>query len=106
SIAVSVLDSGHPVRLLGGGINPDAGTGDRGHQTALARAAILNQTVDLKPAVSPNAAELHIVEAGRGSSETAPSGEVTVAILEPLGKPALDVLVPIGDHGRAWAIVR
>jgi hypothetical protein len=31
---------------------------------------------------------------------------VIVAIVEPLEREALDALVPIGDTGRAWAIVR
>jgi uncharacterized protein (DUF58 family) len=106
SIALSVLDSGHPVRLLGGSIHPDAHHDDRGHSSALARAAILNDTVDLKVPLSQTAAERDLLRATREAALAAPAGEVIVGVFEPLGKDALDVLVPIGDCGRAWAIVR
>ena len=105
SIAVSVLESGHPVRLLGGGIHPDA-TGHEHQGSATARAHVLNQTVDLKPPVSANAAENDVLAAARDAAHTAASGEVTIGVFEPLPKSALDQLVAIGEHGRAWAIVR
>ncbi|MBN2176193.1 MAG: DUF58 domain-containing protein [Demequinaceae bacterium] len=106
SIALSVLDSGHPVRLLGGNINPEASHEDRGHSSALARASLLNDTVDLKVPISATAAERDLLRALREAALAAPSGEVIVGVFEPLSKDALDVLVPIGDSGRAWAIVR
>lgn len=106
SIALSVLDSGHPVRLLGGGIHPEAARNDRQLATALARAALLNQTVDLKVPMSANAAERDLVRACREAALAAPAGEVIVAVLEPVGKDVLDSLVPIAETGRAWAIVR
>ena len=106
SIALSVLDSGHPVRLVGGSIRPEVARDDRGHSGALARAAVLNDTVDLKPPVSATAAERDIVRACREAALAAPSGEVIVGIFEPLSKDVLDIVVPIGDAGRAWAIVR
>ncbi len=37
---------------------------------------------------------------------TAMSGDVTIAVVGPMKKSALGVLAPIGDIGRAWAIVR
>jgi uncharacterized protein (DUF58 family) len=106
SIALSVLDSGHPVRLLGGGIHPESARQDRQQTSSLARARVLNQTVDLKAPISATAAENELLQACREAALAAPAGEVIVAVLEPLGKDALDALVPIGDSGRAWAIVR
>lgn len=106
SIALSVLDSGHPVRLLGGGIHPEATRQDRAHSSALARAAVLNQTVDLKAPVSLAAAERDLLHAAREAAMGAPSGEVIIGVFEPLGQDALEALVPIGESGRAWAIVR
>jgi uncharacterized protein (DUF58 family) len=106
SIALSVLDSGHPVRLLGGNINSEASREDRGHSSALARASILNNTVDLKIPVSATAAERDLTRATREAALAAPSGEVIVGVFEPVSKNVLDLLVPIGDSGRAWAIVR
>lgn len=106
SIALSVLDSGHPVRLLGGSIHPEAHRDEHSHSSALARAALLNDTVDLKVPLSQTAAERDLLRAAREAALAAPAGEVIVGVFEPLSKDSLDVLVPIGDCGRAWAIVR
>ena len=104
SIALSVLSSGHPVRLLGGTIEPD---GDEHSQSpALARVNLLNQTLDLRLPVSAATAEKDLVRAGREAAVSAHSGDVTVGVFEPLSPDALRALLPIGDHGRAWAIVR
>ncbi|WP_297082754.1 DUF58 domain-containing protein [uncultured Demequina sp.] len=106
SIALSVLDSGHPVRLIGGGLDPESvrHLGDRG--SAVARIELLNQTVDLTSPVSRAAATRDVVRSATLAGEDATLGEVTVAVVEPLEKPAIDALVPMGDTGRAWAIVR
>jgi uncharacterized protein (DUF58 family) len=106
SVALSVLNSGHPVRLLGAGIDPDAVRHLGEHGTEAGRAALLNQTVDLSSPVSQTAATNHIVRAARQARHDASHGEVIVAIVEPLEREALDALVPIGDTGRAWALVR
>lgn len=106
SIALSVLDSGHPVRLLGGGLHPEATRQDRAVTSSLARAAILNHTVDLKAPLSLTAAERDLLRAAREAANGAPAGEVIIGIFEPLARDPLDALVPIGDTGRAWAIVR
>jgi len=106
SIALSVLESGHPVRLLGGSLRPESAHKDRGHSSALARASILNDTVDLSIPASATTGEGDLLRASRAAALAAPSGEVTVGVFEPLSQEALDALVPIGDSGRAWAIVR
>ncbi|MES1170972.1 MAG: DUF58 domain-containing protein [Actinomycetota bacterium] len=106
SIALSVLTSGHPVRLLGAGINPDTVRHLGEHGTAAGRASLLNQTVDLVAPPSAAAATNMIARAARQASHDASHGEVIVAIVDPLDREALDALVPIGDTGRAWALVR
>lgn len=106
SVALSVLDSGHPVRLLGGKLMPDAARHHGEHAAETARAAVLNLTVDLVSPVSQAAATTDIVRAARHAADDAPQGEVIVGIFEPLEKASLDALAPIGDSGRAWAIVR
>lgn len=106
SIALSVLDSGHPVRLLGGDIPSESAHVDRGHSIGLARAAILNNTVDLKVSISATANESDLLRASRTATFAALSGEVIVGVFEPLSPEVLDALSHIGDSGRAWAIVR
>ena len=104
SIALSVLASGHPVRLLGGGLEPSRE--DHSHSRSVARAHLLNQTLDLRSPVSDAAADVDLARAASEAAASAQSGDVTVGVFEPLSKDALRSLVAIGDHGRAWAIVR
>ncbi len=106
SIAASVLTVGHPVRLLGGGIPPTEAREAHTHSPALARAAMLDQTVDLAPPASTAIGEKDFVNGAREALTSAMAGDVTIAIVGPLAKAALRVLAPIGDLGRAWVIVR
>lgn len=106
SIALSVLTSGHPVRMLGAGLNPDTVRHLGEHGTDAGRAALLNQTVDLAAPVSATAATNQIVRAARQVRHDASHGEVIVAVVEPLEREALEALTPVGDTGRAWALVR
>jgi len=106
SIALSVLDSGHPVRLLGGGIEPDMRRRDGELVGASARATVLNSTVDLTVPISQAAGTRDTLRAAREASQVSPQGEVIVGVFNALDKQVLDALVPIGDTGRAWAIVR
>jgi uncharacterized protein (DUF58 family) len=106
SIALSVLDAGHPVRLLGAGLNPEASKHVGEHGADAGRFAILNQTVDLKSPVSVNGATAQVIHAANQAAHDAIHGEVIVGVFEPLERDALDALVPLGDSGRAWAMVR
>lgn len=106
SIAVSVVAAGHPVRLVGAGLDAEAMShlGERGGDTA--RVELLNQTIDLHSPQSRAAATAALVRAARLVADDVRHGEVTVAVLEPLEDEALEELAPIGEAGRAWAIVR
>lgn len=106
SVGVSVLSSGHPVRLVGAGLDPEATQhlGERGSEAA--RVQLLNQTLDLHSPASRAAGTADLVRAARLVADDARHGEVTVAILDPVEDQALEALVPIAHAGRAWAIVR
>lgn len=105
SIGVSVLETGHPVRLLGAAPASQAHhIGQRGGD--LARAELLDLTVDLTSPVTRGAADLRLREAATAAAEGSIDGEVTVAIIDPATDDALAALAPIGAAGRAWAIVR
>ena len=105
SIGVSVLDTGHPVRLLGAG--PAAGAAHLGQRGGdLARAELLDLTVDLTSPVTRAAGDARLREAARAAAEGSVEGEVTVAIIDPTTDDVLEDLAPIGAAGRAWAIVR
>lgn len=106
SIALSVLDSGHPVRLLGGTIDPDR-LHHLGNQHAeLARAALLDLTLDLHSATTQASAHAQLLRAIRHLADDKVSGEVIVAVLEPTDRDTVEALAPLGESGRAWAIVR
>ncbi|MFV0285080.1 MAG: DUF58 domain-containing protein [Demequina sp.] len=105
SIAVSVLDTGHPVRLLDGA-DPAVAShlGQRGGD--IARAELLDLTVDLASPVTRAAGDAHLRRSAAAAAEGALEGEVTVAIIDPATDDVLEALAPIGATGRAWAIVR
>lgn len=106
SIALSVLGSGHPVRLLGGTIVPGTLRHLDTRHSEEARAHLLNHTVDLVSAVSSGVASQQLARAVQHAHDDMVQGEVIVGIFDPLDKPALDALAPLGQTGHAWAIVR
>lgn len=105
SITASVLTAGHPARLVGAGLDPVTARhlGERGGDAA--RYELLNQTVDLRAPGSRADATADLVRSAQLVAQESNQGEVTVAIVEPLEEPALHALVPLGESGRAWAIV-
>lgn len=106
SIALSVLDAGHPVRLLGGTLDPES-LAHTGHQhPEAARAAVLDLTVDLAAPASRAQGLEQVRRAARQAADDASHGEVLVGLFEPLDKASLDVILPLAGGGRAWAIVR
>lgn len=106
SIAVSVLESGHPVRLLGGDIEP-AVTGHIAHEhPEAARAELLNLTVDLHSASSGDASLAQLLRATEHAHHDLVQGEVIVGVFEPLSQEAVEALTTLGQSGRAWALVR
>lgn len=106
SIGLSVLDSGHPVRFFGGPLGPEHVHHIGRDQPEAARSDLLNKTVDLTRPPSPTAGADWLLEAIKRTAEGVSNGEVIVGIFEPLDAKCLEALVPLGDTGRAWAIVR
>jgi len=106
SIAVSVLGSGHPVRLLGGNLGSTRSRHlDRQHPEE-ARVDLLNQTIDIASPASAAAAAEQLLRAIRLAADDLVQGEVLVGVFDPLDSPCLDALAPLGQAGHAWAIVR
>ncbi|WP_430867028.1 DUF58 domain-containing protein [Demequina aurantiaca] len=106
SVAVSVLESGHPVRLVGADapLDVDALAGSDSRDGA--RARILNATIDLGVPVTREDSLDNTRRAATFAVREAAFGEVVVAIFDPLPEDILAALVPLGDTGSAWAIVR
>lgn len=106
SIAVSVLGSGHPVRLLGGTLINERGRHLGRQHPEEARVELLNQTIDLASPESDRAATKQLLRAISDAGDDLVQGEVLVGIFEPLDSECLKALVPLGQAGHAWAIVR
>jgi len=103
SIALSVIEAGHPVRLLAGSADESAhDTHARASESA--RARMLDATLDLASPATPAEGDR---ELARSASLIDPGHrDVVVAVLEPLGRDGLEALVPLGDTGQAWGLVR
>lgn len=106
SIAVSVLESGHPVRLLGANAPLDEEQPTDSDSRDHSRSRILNSTLDLEISSSRDDALNHTRRAAEFAARETAFGEVVVAVVDPLSDAVLSTLVPLGDAGRAWAIVR
>ncbi len=106
SIAVSVLGSGHPVRLLGGTLTNERGRHLGNRHPEEARVELLNQTIDLSSPASHVASTQQLIRAINLAGDDLVHGEVLVGIFDPLSSSCLDALAPLGQAGHAWAIVR
>lgn len=106
SIAVSVLGSGHPVRLLGGNLTNERGRHLGRQHPEEARVALLNLTIDLASPGSNRAAAKQLLSAINLAGDDLVQGEVIVGVFDPLDSACLEALAPLGQSGHAWAIVR
>jgi uncharacterized protein (DUF58 family) len=122
SMALAMLDAGHPVRLLGG---PSSADGEypwrdldasserprppgRGHVRPgdVAHADILDSTIDLDIADSTGAAEAQLLTAARIVAASDHLGETVLAVLGPLSARSRAALAHVADTAQAWAVVR
>lgn len=111
SVALAMLDAGHPVRLVGG---PDDGPGParsgarhvHGRASGNARAELLDRTIDLDVAESPAAAEAQLLAAAHLLQTTDAGGEIVLAVLGPLTAPTRAALAHLTDTAQGWAMVR
>lgn len=106
SVAISVLESGHPVRLLGGTIDVTHAAHLGKQHVDAARADLLNLTVDLAGAADAQQSTTELLRAAHAAAEDLAHGEVIVGVFDALEQRAIDALSPLGAAGRAWAIVR
>ena len=106
SIAVSVLGSGHPVRLLGGTLTNERGQHLGKQHPEEARVELLNQTIDLSSPPTRSASAEQLLRAINHAGDDLVQGEVLVGVFDPLDAACLEALAPLGQAGHAWAIVR
>ncbi|HEX7805237.1 MAG TPA: DUF58 domain-containing protein, partial [Cellulomonas sp.] len=120
SMTLAMLDAGHPVRLLCGpapaavaarhdGVLTDRPVSTRhAHNRPgdMARADILDRTIDLTIAESPVAAEERLLADARVLVASDDVGEIVLAVLGPLSARARTALARVADNAQGWAVVR
>jgi uncharacterized protein (DUF58 family) len=108
SLAVAMLEAGHPVRLLG------AGLGETGEVPAflhaksgpMARAALLDPLIDLVGPRTEPEAEQRLAAAVRMIQTSGKGDDIVLAVLGPLTPGARTELARISDSAQGWALVR
>jgi uncharacterized protein (DUF58 family) len=122
SMALAMLDAGHPVRFLG---DPSATDGEypwrdvdasserpaparQSHVRPgdVAHADILDSTIDLDTAESAVAAEAQLLAAARMVAASDRVGETVLAVLGPLSARCRTALAHVADTAEGWAVVR
>ncbi|UJP38763.1 DUF58 domain-containing protein [Cellulomonas palmilytica] len=108
SIALAMLDAGHPVRLLDGVGAHSTLTGVPFLHTRHdgARAALLDRTVDLDAPRTANDAQSRLVAGAHLLESTEAGGEIVLGVLGPLGAGARTALAHVADTAQGWAVVR
>lgn len=111
SMALAMLEGGHPVRLVGGDRAADApGIGDPTgwvHATGdHARGTLLNRTIDLEAPRTPENAEEGLLSAVHLLESTGVGDEIVLAVLGPLDDAGRAALAHLADSVQGWAVVR
>lgn len=107
SVALAMLESGHPVRLAAAGAGPvDVGSFVQARNGPEARAEVLDRTLDLAPPRTSADGEAALLDATRALSTSAASGEIVVVVTGPLGAPGRAALAHLADAAQGWAFVR
>ncbi len=108
SLAVAMLEAGHPVRLLGAGLGE---TGDipvflHAKSGPMARAALLDPLIDLVGPRTEPEAEQRLAAAVRMIQTSGKGDDIVLAVLGPLTPGARTELARISDSAQGWALVR
>lgn len=114
SMALAMLEGGHPVRLVGleptslasdenGSEIPDFVHSRTGPQ---ARATLLNRTIDLVGPRTDAEAEQRLLDGVRLLETAEGGGEMVLAVLGPLSARARAALVHASSATHSWAVVR
>lgn len=111
SMALAMLDSGHPVRLSPAARRAAASAAGsaryvQARQGPESRAALLDLTLDLVPSRTAADAEAALVETVRELHSAQTADEIVIAVVGPLGAAACAALAHVGDVAQCWAIVR
>ncbi len=107
SMALAMLDAGHPVRLLGPPSPPGSDTADGVHARPghAARTELLDRMIDVQsPAASD--AEDQLLTAVRLHLGSSNGNEVVLAIVGPLSAPTRSALGQLATGAEGWAMVR
>ncbi|QDW63087.1 DUF58 domain-containing protein [Oerskovia sp. KBS0722] len=106
SVAVTLLGAGHPVRLVASSAAPtlDAYPYSTG-RTSDGAAQILDDTIDLGGHANPRDAERALAATADALRTSRRPGELTVAVLGPLGAISGPSVAPLAGDGNHWAFV-
>ncbi|GEL94251.1 DUF58 domain-containing protein [Cellulomonas composti] len=108
SVALAMLDAGHPVRLLdgvGAHLRP-VGVPYLHTRHDGARAALLDATVDLESPRGSTEALARVVAATHLLEHAEAGGEIVIGVLGPLGPGARAALTHVAEAAQGWAMVR
>ncbi|MBE7698935.1 DUF58 domain-containing protein [Oerskovia sp. Sa1BUA8] len=106
SVAVMLLAAGHPVRLVTSSAAPAVGTFPQSTGRRSERAAqLLDDTIDLEGHTSPRDAERALATTADALRASRRPGELTVAVLAPLGPLSTSAVAPMAGTGDHWALV-
>jgi uncharacterized protein (DUF58 family) len=112
SVALAMLDNGHPVRLVGidATEQPSGPAVTPSYQHArtgpTARATLLDQLLDLDLPRTEQEAERRLVSAVHVLETSDQGGDLVIAVLGPLSEPTRRVLARLTQSAHGWALVR
>lgn len=109
SMAVAMLEAGHPVRLLGAGMGETDGDIPaflHAKSGPTARAALLDPLIDLVGPRTEAEAEERLAAAVRMIQTSGRGDDIVLAVLGPLTPAARTELARISDSAQGWAVVR
>ncbi|MDM7832031.1 DUF58 domain-containing protein [Cellulomonas edaphi] len=106
SMALAMLDAGHPVRMLDGTHVSAVGTPFVHARTDSARSALLDRTIDLERPRAAADAEKALIAAAHMLDSTEAGGEIVLAVLGALSVRSREALAHVVDTAQGWAMVR
>ena len=109
SIAVAMLEGGHPVRLLGAGMGESSGDIPaflHAKSGPTARATLLDPLIDLVAPRTEADAEQRLSAAVRMIQTSGRGDDIVIAVLGPLTPVARTALARVNDSAQGWALVR
>jgi uncharacterized protein (DUF58 family) len=108
SMAVAMLEAGHPVRFLGAAMDAPDESPDFLHarQGPAARAALLDPLIDLVAPRTEAEAEQRLLDAVRMVQTSHRGDDIVLGVLGPLTPATRTALARLSDSAQGWAVVR